>query len=64
MMMRDPQRIRPLLVRLLLAWQTCPDLRLGQLLSNVSGGAYYYYIEDEQLIQNIEKYVRGVEVRK
>ena len=60
--MRDPQRIRPLLVRLMLAWQTCPDLRLGQLISNSSGGAYY--IEDEEFIQDIEKYVASVEVRK
>lgn len=55
--MRDPQRIRPLLVRLLWAWQTCPDLRLGQLIMNsCSGDSEHaaYYLEDEELLARIE----------
>tara|TARA_R100001244_G_scaffold132233_2_gene107637 strand:- start:2349 stop:2660 length:312 start_codon:yes stop_codon:yes gene_type:complete len=35
--MRDPDRISKILKKLQIIWQAQPDLRLGQLLTNLSG---------------------------
>lgn len=52
--MRDPKRIRPLLDRLERVWEEHPEQRLSQLIAN--GCLYFdpYYIEDEQLLKNLE----------
>lgn len=34
--MRDPARIAPMLEALRRAWEKCPDLRLGQIVSNAA----------------------------
>ena len=57
--MRDPNRIKPILERLEKQWLKVPDWRLGQLISNVIGGADTFYIEDENLIDGIENYFKG-----
>ena len=53
--MRDPARIRPLLDRLALLWETHPDLRLGQLIQGGFARDHdLFYTEDEQLISTLE----------
>lgn len=60
--MRNPKRIRPLCDRLAEAWEKLPDLRLGQLIVDSIGGKDPFYIEDEDLIRMLERFVR--ETRK
>lgn len=60
--MRNPERIRPLCERLAEAWEKLPDLRLGQLLVDSLNGKDPFYIEDEDLIRMLERFVR--ETRK
>lgn len=49
--MRDPSRIADMLQELGLYWQRYPDLRLGQLVSNMTGpDVDVYYIEDGALL--------------
>lgn len=63
--MRDRNRINPIIDRLALAWHANPDLRLGQLIHNgtveATGSADTdsYYVEDENLIDGIEKSIAG-----
>jgi len=60
---RDPKRIPKIIKRLRKVWEKCPDLRLGQLIENAYNrqigegykGKDIYYVEDEQLIKDIEK---------
>ena len=54
--MRDPERIPVILERLRKVWEKYPDLRLGQLIINVFGDAYY--IEDEKLVEALESYYK------
>lgn len=54
-MMRDPSRIPKTLERLMKVWEKSPDLRLMQLIINVTG-IDPYYVEDEKLIEMIEKF--------
>lgn len=53
--MRDVNRIRPLMERLIDAWERHPDLRLGQIVSNASPNRDSFNIEDEALIKSIER---------
>jgi uncharacterized protein YihD (DUF1040 family) len=53
--MRDVNRIRPLMERLIAAWERHPDLRLGQIVSNASPNRDSFNIEDEVLIRVIER---------
>lgn len=53
--MRDVNRIRPLMERLIAVWERHPDLRLGQIVSNASPDRDSFNIEDEALIQAIER---------
>jgi hypothetical protein len=52
--MRDVNRIRPLMERLIAAWERHPDLRLGQIVSNASTDRDSFNIEDEALVRAIE----------
>lgn len=54
--MRDVSRIPEILKRLEELWKKYPDLRLGQLISNVIQDPALYYVEDEQLIDYLEQY--------
>ncbi len=47
--MRDPKRIRPLLKALEAHWTAHPNLRLGQLIVNLSG-FNPGYVEDDALL--------------
>jgi len=56
--MRDKNRIPIILKRLEKLWLENPDLRLGQLILNKFSfprDAPLYYIEDEDLIENLEE---------
>lgn len=53
--MRDPTRIPRILYRIGEIWWKNPDLRLGQLIGNVIDPKYLYEIDDEKLIELIEK---------
>lgn len=53
--MRDINRIDLILDRLKTLWKKYPDLRLGQLILNVLQDPVLYYIEDEELIETLEK---------
>lgn len=63
--MRDPNRIHKFCDRLAAAWMTVPDLRFGQLMTNIL--SHYieekvtnpFYLEDDEMIAYIEGYLYG-----
>lgn len=54
---RDPQRISNILAGIRIAWEKYPSLRLGQLIVNLSGTSDPYYIEDNEMLWAIQRYV-------
>ncbi len=52
--MRKPERIPVILDEIKKVWEQCPDLRLGQLISNVFSDPYF--IEDEDLVQALKTF--------
>ena len=48
--MRDPKRIKPILKLLKKYWKKNPDLRLGQILYNLSYTENIWNIEDSELM--------------
>ena len=56
---RDPERIEEVLYKLGKLWKTVPDWRLGQLLynlkQNVKPDSDIYYLEDYNLVEQIDK---------
>jgi hypothetical protein len=72
--MRDPKRIRKILKELGDVWETCPDLRLGQLITNccddtkevtndVELVTTLFYIEDEVLIDRIKIIYKKLDIK-
>jgi hypothetical protein len=57
--MKRKDRIDSILYRLENIWLEFPDLRLGQLLLNVSKDPELYYLEDEKLIDKLEEFYNG-----
>jgi len=56
-MMRDPNRIEPILGLIREIWHRYPDLRLTQLIMNALKMAKDpYYVEDETLKKALEEY--------
>lgn len=53
--MRDPKRINKCLRKIKEIWSKHPDLRLGQLIVNAVPEIYLYHIEDDVLIECIQK---------
>ena len=54
--MRDINRIDPILQRIGEIWKQYPDLRLGQLLENISVeyNSSLYFTEDKDLLRKLE----------
>lgn len=48
--MRDPKRIHSILTCIEKIWETCPDMRLGQLLLGVAKETDLFDLEDESLV--------------
>lgn len=60
--MRDPKRIDEFCARLAEAWKNVPDWRFGQVIENFKRASKHpdlFYIEDEQMAEEIESYLRG-----
>ena len=60
--MKDKSRIRGVCGRLAAAWERVPELRFGQLMSNVflamqSEGKDPFFPEDDSMIEYIEQYI-------
>jgi uncharacterized protein YihD (DUF1040 family) len=55
--MRDKKRIPKIIKGLEKIWLKHPELRLGQLIGNVKEfEGILYYVEDEALIEYLERY--------
>ena len=53
--MRNKNRIPQILKRIQHIWERNLDLRLGQLICNIIDPKYLYEIEDEKLLELMEK---------
>ena len=64
--MRDPNRITEILELLEKAWKVAPDLRLCQLISNITYSKQdnIFNIEDEELVEMINEYNRKTFLRQ
>lgn len=69
-MARDPKRIDEVLNRLKRLWVTYPDLRLGQLIVNITynlddpnAANDLFYLEDDDFIAALEDYQKKVSGR-
>lgn len=63
--MRDPNRILTLIEVLLAYWEENPDLRLGQIISNINDSKYgiskerdIFYLEDEEIINALRELIK------
>lgn len=54
--MRDPKRIPKVLARIQAFWEKNPDLRLGQLVSNLAGNEDVFYVEDSKMERNLQNF--------
>lgn len=58
--MRDKNRIKPILEKIEKLWILDPDLRFGQLVMNIikpeQSNVEVYYMEDDNLFDKIEKF--------
>lgn len=65
--MRDPNRISPFCTEFAELWSKYPDLRFGQIMSNISRyvevehGRDMFYMEDEELMKVIRHQLRWKE---
>lgn len=61
--MRDPDRIPEVLKELKMFWEQSPDLRLGQIISNLSYDVMEnsdpFYLEDDKLLTILIRYNRS-----
>lgn len=57
--MRDPQRIDRVLAKLRALWLTCPDLRLGQIVCNLTGPVPTFHMEDDEMELAIGRVLLG-----
>jgi uncharacterized protein YihD (DUF1040 family) len=56
---RDPARIARMLALLRTAWLRDPDMRLGQLMSNLFDDAIEFHIEDDRTEELLRVLVEG-----
>jgi len=52
-MSRNPKKIPQLLNLIKRIWKQYPDLRLCQLLENVTDSEHFYYLEDDELYKRL-----------
>ena len=55
--MRNEKRIDRILTKLGIIWKYYPDLRLGQLIENLTDTDDTFYIEDSQLEMKIDSII-------
>lgn len=57
--MRDINRIRPFLDKLATEWETYPDLRFGQLMSNIFNQCLRdpFFYEDDEMMELIKTWI-------
>lgn len=55
-MARNPNRMFTVLSELFLVWKESPDLRLGQLLSNLANTSDLFYLEDENMVARMREW--------
>ena len=55
--MRDPERIPEVLVKLETLWNQVPQLRLGQLIWVLNNNKDPFYVEDDMLLNEIERWM-------
>ena len=60
--MRNPARIYPLLNKIGDIWVKMPDIRLGQLISNITHPSKIdiFYMEDEELEKKIDDFGKKI----
>ena len=64
--MRDPNRIYLFCAELVSLWSNWPDLRFGQIMSNIARyvqfeyGKDIFYMEDEELMEVLREQLRGL----
>jgi hypothetical protein len=56
--MKDPNRIKNILDKLKEIWERYPDLRFGQLIMNLFKDYELFFMEDEELLKEIEDLIR------
>lgn len=54
--MRDVNRIDKVLEEIKRIWEKYPDLRLTQLIMNLSNSPMLYYLEDDDLIDALKRF--------
>ena len=52
--MRDPKRIPTVLQELARTWTKYPDMRLCQLIVNVTNEKDPFYVEDDELVERLK----------
>lgn len=61
--MRDPERIDDVLAELEEYWKEHPDLRLAQIIGNISQarghGRDPYHMEDDEVLETLKKHNEG-----
>jgi len=62
--MRNPGRIKIICERLASVWQELPDWRLAQLMMNVISTKACFYMEDNEFIDYIEKYIEELKEKQ
>ena len=56
MFMRNKNRIPEILSELEKVWKQNPDIRLGQLLINVTKITDIFYVEDTEMLEKLKEY--------
>jgi hypothetical protein len=57
--LRDPSRIPLIIMNLNYLWNRNPDLRLGQLVENLSTGTDTFNLEDDEMLDRIIAAIKG-----
>jgi len=64
--MREPERITRIIAKLELVWKCVPDLRLGQIISNLQGPGPQdvFHAEDDQWERRLDDFLKNREKRE